>query len=109
MQRVADELHDRMRRIGDAYLRERLADMEDLAERLLAALTGDRPPSAVPQGAILLARRLGPAELLDWHTSGIAGVPLRRAARRPRRDHGARLGHTEPWVACAACWRPSNR
>jgi phosphotransferase system, enzyme I, PtsP len=76
VQRVAGELHDRMRRIGDAYLRERLADMEDLAERLLAALTGDRPPQQVPQGAILLARRLGPAELLDWHASGIAGIAV---------------------------------
>ena len=52
VQRVAGELHDRMRRISDAYLRERLADMEDLANRLLTALTGEVPRSAVPEGAI---------------------------------------------------------
>ena len=40
--RVAGELRDRMRRIIDPYLRERLADLEDLASRLLAALDGER-------------------------------------------------------------------
>jgi phosphotransferase system enzyme I (PtsP) len=76
VQRVAGELHDRMRRITDPYLRERLADLEDLAGRLLAALAGEAPRPPVPAGAILLARRLGPAELLDWHAAGIAGVAL---------------------------------
>ncbi len=80
VQRVASELHDRMRRISDPYLRERLADIEDMAERLLTALTGDSPVQAVPPGAILLARRLGPAELLDWHARGIAGVAIEEAS-----------------------------
>ena len=80
VQRVASELHDRMRRISDPYLRERLADMEDLANRLLTALTGEAPRVAVPDGAILLARRLGPAELLDWHARGIAGVAIEEAS-----------------------------
>ena len=74
------ELHDRMRRITDPYLRERLADLEDLADRLLAALTGHQPARSVPPGAILLARRLGPAELLDWHARGIAGVAIEEAS-----------------------------
>jgi phosphotransferase system enzyme I (PtsP) len=80
VQRVAGELHDRMRRISDSYLRERLADMEDLANRLLTALTGEAPRAPVPEGAILLARRLGPAALLDWHARGIAGVAVEEAS-----------------------------
>jgi phosphotransferase system, enzyme I, PtsP len=80
VQRVAGELHDRMRRISDPYLRERLADMEDLANRLLTALTGEAPRTAIPNGAILLARRMGPAELLDWHARGIAGVAVEEAS-----------------------------
>ena len=80
VQRVAGEMHDRMRRIGDAYLRERLADMEDLANRLLTTLSGDEPRGVIPPGAILLARRLGPAELLDWHAAGIAGVAVEEAS-----------------------------
>ena len=72
--RVGGELRDRMRRIVDPYLRERLADLEDMVGRLLTALDagGEHPP--VPAGAILLARRLGPAELLDWHARGIGGI-----------------------------------
>ena len=71
--RVAGDLRDRMRRITDPYLRERLADLEDLAGRLLAALNGGASHSMPTPGAILLARRLGPAEGLDWHGRGIAG------------------------------------
>jgi phosphotransferase system enzyme I (PtsP) len=78
--RVAGELHDRMRRISDPYLRERLADLEDLANRLLTTLMGDLPREAAPQGAILLARRLGPAELLDWHANGIGGIAVEEAS-----------------------------
>ncbi len=78
--RVSGELHDRMRRIADPYLRERLADLEDLAGRLLAALDEAAPPPPAAPGAILLARRLGPAELLDWHARGIAGIVVEEAS-----------------------------
>ena len=74
--RVAADLRDRMRRVTDPYLRERLADLEDLAARILQALEGGEPPPPVPEGAILLARRLGPAQLLAWHARGIAGVVI---------------------------------
>ena len=80
VQRVAGDLHDRMRRISDPYLRERLADIEDMAGRLLSTLLGNTPKPPVPPGAILLARRLGPAELLDWHAQGIAGVAIEEAS-----------------------------
>jgi phosphotransferase system, enzyme I, PtsP len=80
VQRVMSDLRDRMRRIADPYLRERLADLEDVANRLLRALDGEAtlPPDA--RGAILLARRLGPAELLDWHAKGIAGLAIEEAS-----------------------------
>lgn len=80
VQRVAGELRDRMRRIADPYLRERMADLEDLAGRLLTALEGDMPRPALAPGAILLARRLGPAELLDWQQRGIAAVAVEEAS-----------------------------
>ena len=72
--RVTNEVRDRMRRIADPYLRERLADLEDLAARLLSALDGSAPVHDVPPGAIVLTRRLGPAQLLEWHARGIGGV-----------------------------------
>jgi phosphotransferase system enzyme I (PtsP) len=74
--RVGGELRDRMRRVTDPYLRERLADIEDMVGRLLAALDDHATPAQAVPGAILLARRLGPAELLDWHSRGIAGVVI---------------------------------
>lgn len=80
VQRIAGEVRDRMRRITDPYLRERLADLDELAGRLLQALAGDAPAEPVPPGAILLARRLGPADLLDWHGRGIAGVVIEEAS-----------------------------
>jgi phosphotransferase system, enzyme I, PtsP len=80
VQRVASDVHDRMRRIADPYLRERLADLDDMAGRLLAELTGASARPPVPPGAILLARRLGPAELLGWHDSGIGGLVIEEAS-----------------------------
>jgi phosphotransferase system enzyme I (PtsP) len=80
VQRVSGEVHDRMRRITDPYLRERLSDLEDMAGRLLSALGGDAARPTVPQGAILVARRLGPAELLDWHAAGIGGLAVEEAS-----------------------------
>ena len=82
VQRAASALRDRMRGVADPYLRERLADLEDLAGRLLAAL-GPEPaaaPLADAEGAILVARRLGPAELLDWHGRGIVGLAIEEAS-----------------------------
>jgi phosphotransferase system enzyme I (PtsP) len=78
--RVAGELRDHMRRIVDPYLRERLADLEDMVGRLLAALDSEEHIDPIPERAILLTRRLGPAELLHWHERGIAGVVVEEAS-----------------------------
>jgi phosphotransferase system enzyme I (PtsP) len=72
---AASELRERMRRVANPYLRERLADVEDMAQRLLTTLGGEAAHTPAP-GAILLARRLGPAELLDWHSRGVIGAVL---------------------------------
>ncbi len=86
--RVMSELRERMRRITDPYLRERLADLDDLAGRLLAVLDGEgeggAPALPVPPGALLFARRLGPAQLLDWHARGIGGAVI---------EEGSAAGH----------------
>ena len=52
---------------ADPYLRDRLADLDDLSNRLLRMLTGQgRESGAVPDGAVLVARNIGPGELLDY-------------------------------------------
>ncbi len=78
--RIAEEVHERMRRIADPHLRERGADIEDMAGRLLGSLAGETAPEPVPPGAILLARRLGPADLLAWQARGIAGLAVEEAS-----------------------------
>ncbi len=78
--KVARNLRERMRRIADPYLRERLADIEDMVNRLMVALGGMEPKPECAAGQILLVRRLGPADLLDWHARGIAGVAIEEAS-----------------------------
>jgi len=79
VQKVSDDTRTRMMQVGDPYLRERLFDLEDLANRLHQHLSG-RPPSAawaeLPQEFILVARAMGPAELLDYGRRRIAGLVL---------------------------------
>ena len=106
MQRVMGDLRDRMRRIADPYLRERLADLEDLANRLLRALDGEAAMPAEAQGAILVARRLGPAELLDWHARGIAGLAIEEASPS---GHAAILARALGLPAIGGVARPGGR
>ena len=58
----------RMSQVTDAYLRERLHDLDDLSNRLLRILTGQGSETGaeMPPDPILIARNIGPAELLDY-------------------------------------------
>ena len=58
----------RMSGSGDAYLRDRLHDLDDLSNRLLRILTGQGKDTGVemPENPILVARNIGPGELLDY-------------------------------------------
>ena len=79
VQKVRDDTRTRMMQVSDPYLRERLLDLEDLANRLQQHLSG-RPPSAawaeLPPEFILIARAMGPAELLDYARRRIMGLVL---------------------------------
>ncbi|MBI3452579.1 MAG: phosphoenolpyruvate--protein phosphotransferase [Rhodospirillales bacterium] len=79
VQKVQDDTRARMSQITDPYLRERLADLEDLANRLLQHLTGDRGATRetrLPDDAVLFARSMGPAELLDYDRRKLKAVVL---------------------------------
>ena len=58
----------RMERVADTYLRERLHDLDDLSNRLLRILAGQDQTNGreIPEDAILVARNIGPGELLDY-------------------------------------------
>src|SRR5580692_6794577 len=81
VERVQDETRLRVQRLGDPILRERAHDFDDLARRLLRHLTGDGAHmEPLPQGAVLLARNMGPAELLDYARDKLLGLALEDAA-----------------------------
>ena len=56
---------------ADPYLRERLQDLDDLSNRLLRILTGQgRATGAeMPDDPVLVARNIGPGDLLDYGRS----------------------------------------
>ncbi len=78
VQKVQNDTRARMREITDPYFRERLADLDDLANRLQRHLLGQSEPQTreLPDEAILVARNMGPAELLDYDRKKLRGVVL---------------------------------
>ncbi|MFZ0424740.1 MAG: phosphoenolpyruvate--protein phosphotransferase [Xanthobacteraceae bacterium] len=79
VERVQSDTRARMLRQTDPFLRERLHDLDDLANRLMRQLTGrDHAPSreSLPENAILVARSMGPAALLDYDRKRLRGLVL---------------------------------
>lgn len=67
----------RMLQAPDPYMRERLQDLDDLANRLLRLLTGQgtQTGALMPDNPILVARNIGPGELLEYGR-GLRGIVL---------------------------------
>ncbi|MBU1538935.1 MAG: phosphoenolpyruvate--protein phosphotransferase, partial [Alphaproteobacteria bacterium] len=75
--RVRNEHRARFAQARDPYIKERLHDFEDLANRLLRVLAGDKPGERdLPDDAILVARNLGPADLLEYPRHKLRGLLL---------------------------------
>ncbi|WP_299731364.1 phosphoenolpyruvate--protein phosphotransferase [Devosia sp.] len=78
VERVQNDTRARMMRQTDPYIRDRLHDLDDLANRLLRVLTGDHQGIGrnLPDNAILVARNIGPAELLEYDRTKLRGIVL---------------------------------
>ncbi|HMK91184.1 MAG TPA: phosphoenolpyruvate--protein phosphotransferase [Methylocystis sp.] len=79
VERVQNDARARMQRQTDPYLRERLHDLDDLANRLLHQLTGQSYAAdrdTVPENAIIVARSMGPAALLEYDRANVRGLIL---------------------------------
>jgi len=79
IERVQQRTRMRMRQIDDPLLADRMHDLEDLANRLLRIVSGQLGTAAskgLRQDAILIARNLGPAELLEYDKRRLKGVIL---------------------------------
>jgi len=77
VERVRSEHRARLGQARDPYLRERLHDLEDLNDRLLRHLSGDgHVVRELPDNAVLIARNLGPADLLEYDRKKLRGLLL---------------------------------
>jgi phosphotransferase system enzyme I (PtsP) len=79
VERVQSDTRARMLRASDPYLRDRLHDLDDLANRLMRVLSGkDHAPAKeqLPENAIIVARAMGPAALLDYDRKRLRGLVL---------------------------------
>ena len=86
VQRAFDDVRARLGQSTDPYIRERLSDLQDLSNRLLLRLTGRVAvdPASLPDDMIVVARDMGPAELLDYDRTRLRGVVL---------EEGSALSH----------------
>jgi phosphotransferase system enzyme I (PtsP) len=86
VERVQNDTRARMLRQTDAYWRERLKDLDALSDRLLRVLSGSPRghPSvdALPHDAVLIARSMGPADLLDYDRERLKGLVLEESGRQ---------------------------
>ncbi|MEF2074326.1 phosphoenolpyruvate--protein phosphotransferase [Consotaella aegiceratis] len=78
VEKVQSDMRARMMHMTDPYIRERLHDFDDLANRLLRQLMDGPDDSEAdgPQDAVLVARSMGAAELLDYRRDRVRGVVL---------------------------------
>ncbi len=79
IERVQQRTRMRMREIDDALLADRMHDLEDLSNRLLRIVSGQLGTAAsqgLRRDTILIARNLGPAELLEYDRRRLKGVIL---------------------------------
>jgi phosphotransferase system, enzyme I, PtsP len=71
----------RLEQVPDAYLRERLHDLDDISNRLLRILTGQgrETGAEMPDNPVLVARNIGPGELLEYGRK-LRGVVLQEGS-----------------------------
>src|SRR5262249_13262337 len=77
VERVQNDTRAKLHRQTEPYLRERLHDLDDLANRLLQQLTGQdfvASHASLAENSIIVARSMGPAALLEYDRSKIRGL-----------------------------------
>ncbi|MEM6486789.1 MAG: phosphoenolpyruvate--protein phosphotransferase [Pseudomonadota bacterium] len=107
VEKVQTMVRARMERVSDPYLRERLHDLDDLANRLLRHLVGDDGSAELPEDAILVARNIGPGDLLD-HAGRIRGVVLEEGSVSSHAAIVARAIDIPMLVGCERVTRDAN-
>lgn len=78
VEQVMNENRARMMQARDAYLRERLHDLDDLSYRMLRILSGEDVSDTIAayDDCILVAREMGPGQLLEYDRNSLKGLVL---------------------------------
>jgi phosphotransferase system enzyme I (PtsP) len=79
IERVQQRMRARMQEIDDPLLQERMHDLEDLSNRLLRIVSGrmgTAAQSGLTHDTVLVARNLGPADLLEYDRRRLKAVVL---------------------------------
>lgn len=83
VQKAQNDMRARMAQVSDPFFRERLAELEDLTDRLLLHLGAEderpKPPEG-PEDIVVVARDMSPAELLDYDRDRLKAVVLEGGA-----------------------------
>lgn len=78
--KVQNDTRARMAQVTDPYIRDRLLDLDDLGYRLLQHLTGsdgsEIRQASLPEDVVLIARSMGPVELLDYDRTRLRALVL---------------------------------
>ena len=84
VQKVGDEVTSRMELMTDPYIKERIHDVQDLVGRVMRHLRRNaKQPGkkTIPRQTILVAKSMGPAELLDYDLKKIKGIILEEGSQ----------------------------
>ena len=85
VQKIGDEVTARMELMTDPYIKERIHDVQDLVGRVMRHLRrGAKEAGAkkkMPRQTILVAKSMGPAELLDYDLKKIKGIILEEGSQ----------------------------
>lgn len=76
VERAYEDMWNRLSGTNDSYLKERLHDLRDVADRLLSYLDGDQNTLSVidSNDIIVVAQTMGPADLMDYDYTKIRGL-----------------------------------
>ena len=85
VQKIGDEVTARMELMTDPYIKERIHDVQDLVGRVMRHLSRSAkkagPKKKMPRQTILVAKSMGPAELLDYYLKKIKGIILEEGSQ----------------------------
>ena len=111
VQRGFDDVRARLGQSTDPYIRERLSDLQDLTNRVLLRLSGRAAidPASLPDDMIIIARDMGPAELLDYDRTRLRGLVLEEGSAMSHVAIVARALDIPVVGRARTCWPASSR